>query len=187
MPISLALQTPFGTLIKYTTGPRDFAIIFFYFLISIVIHAVVQEYFLDVSLILFFKSKIFIFNKLNSISSSPAVQKINRKLHLSKTKHSKFNESGQLLTFILISLVWAGEIIRREGFLLHLSKIWANYPQNHADMEYLIKFYYIIQIAYWAHQFPELYFQKVKSEEMAPRIAYASLYLVFFAAAYALK
>ena len=33
----------------YTNGLRDLAAVFFYFLICIVIHAVIQEYILDVS------------------------------------------------------------------------------------------------------------------------------------------
>lgn len=32
----------------YSSGPKDLCVIFFYFLISIVIHAVVQEYIIDV-------------------------------------------------------------------------------------------------------------------------------------------
>lgn len=41
------------------------------------------------------------------------LQKITKKLHLSKAKHSKFNESGQLLVFYLISIVWGIDIILR--------------------------------------------------------------------------
>ena len=37
--------------VLYSYGPKDLALIFFYFLISIVMHAVVQEYLLDVSFI----------------------------------------------------------------------------------------------------------------------------------------
>ncbi|KAH9405198.1 Translocating chain-associated membrane protein [Tyrophagus putrescentiae] len=154
------LVTPLGTVISYTTGVKDLAIVFFYFLISIVIHAVVQEYVLD---------------------------KITRKLHLSKTKHSKFNESGQLLTFILVSLVWAAEVIRREGYLFSITRIWSEYPARHMEMSYLLKFYFVIQIAYWLHQYPEVYFQKIKREEAGPRFIYASLYLIFFTAAYVLN
>ena len=40
-------------------------------------------------------------------------QKLNRKMHLSKVKHSKFNESGQLLCFYLASVVWGADIIIR--------------------------------------------------------------------------
>jgi translocating chain-associated membrane protein 1 len=43
-------------------------------------------------------------------------QKISRKLHLSKVKHSKFNESGQLLIFYLMSVLWAGDVIVRYVF-----------------------------------------------------------------------
>lgn len=38
-------------------------------------------------------------------------QKINRRLHLSKTKHSKFNESGQLAAFYLFSFIWGCSIL----------------------------------------------------------------------------
>ncbi|KAH9511217.1 Translocating chain-associated membrane protein [Dermatophagoides farinae] len=144
----------------YSSGPKDLCVIFFYFLISIVIHAVVQEYIID---------------------------KINRKLHLSKTKHSKFNESGQLLVFFLLSIVWAGEILRREGFLLPLQRLWQDYPERHVEMPYINKYYFIVQIAYWLHAFPELYFQKVKRDELVHRASYSLLYLFLFIAAYYLN
>jgi len=54
-------------------------------------------------------SKIMI-SKITVIFNS---QKISRKLHLSKVKHSKFNESGQLLIFYLMSVLWAGDVIFR--------------------------------------------------------------------------
>lgn len=36
-------------IVMYTYGVKDLALLFFYFLICIVMHAVIQEYFLDVS------------------------------------------------------------------------------------------------------------------------------------------
>ena len=35
------------------------------------------------------------------------LQKVNRRLHLSKSKNTKFNESGQLCVFHLVSSVWS--------------------------------------------------------------------------------
>lgn len=112
-------------------------------------------------------------------------QKLNRKLHLSRTKTSKFNESGQLLTFYLISAAWGIEIFRRENFLHTFQSTWKEYP--HAELTYLTKFFFIIQISYWIHNFPELYFQKIKKEEWRRRITYSLIYLVAFSAAYLLK
>ena len=96
-------------------------------------------------------------------------------------KHTKFNESGQLLSFYLVSLVWAGDIVVREN-LLSIRSLWEGYP--HTGMTFMFKFFYIVQIAYWLHVFPELYFQKIKREDMAPRVKYASLYLAFIVGAY---
>merc|ERR1712025_1296765 len=132
----------------YTAGIKDVSAVFFYLLISIVMHAIIQEYLLD---------------------------KVNKKLHLSKIKHAKFSESGQLLAFYIVSLFWGGDIILREN-LLNVSALWDGYPHNNMT--------FIIQISYWLHIFPELYFQKTKKEDMAPKIQYATLYLIFITASY---
>ncbi|KAJ8321932.1 hypothetical protein KUTeg_000403 [Tegillarca granosa] len=71
-----------------------------------------------------------------------------------------------------------------ESFL-NINQLWEGYP--HANMSFILKFFFIIQIAYWIHCFPELYFQKVKKEEMSARIHYAVLYLVFIAVAFSLN
>ena len=101
----------------YTAGLRDIPAVFFYLLISVVMHAIIQEYLLD---------------------------KVNKKLHLSKVKYNKFNESGQLLAFYLVSLFWGGDLLLREN-LLSVSSLWEGYPHN--NMTFLFKFYFIIQIS----------------------------------------
>jgi translocating chain-associated membrane protein 1 len=140
--------------VQYTAGVKDLPAIFFYLLIAIVMHQIIQEYLLD---------------------------RMNRKLHLSKIKHAKFNESGQLLSFYIVSLMWAGDIVMREN-LFSIRQFWEGYP--HSQLTFMFKFFYIVQIAYWLHIYPELYFQKVKREDMPAKIQYATLYLLFIGAAY---
>merc|ERR1711902_370859 len=79
---------------------------------------------------------------------------------------------------------WGGDLILREN-LLNVSSIWEGYPHN--SMTFLFKFFFIIQISYWLHIFPELYFQKVKREEMPAKIQYAILYLTFIVASYVFR
>ncbi|KAK8379175.1 hypothetical protein O3P69_019191 [Scylla paramamosain] len=153
------LTTP-DTPMTYTYGSKDTAAIFFYCLISIVMHAIIQEYILD---------------------------KVNRKLHLSKTKHSKFNESGQLLIFTAVSAAWGLNILVKDNIIHDISSLWGGYPEGHAQMSFMLKFFFLIQMSYWLHCYPELYFQKTKREEMPGKIQHASLYLIFCAAAYVLK
>jgi len=141
----------------YTAGLKDIPAVFFYLLISVVMHAIIQEYLLD---------------------------KVNKKLHLSKVKYGKFNESGQLLAFYIVSLVWGGDLLLREN-ILNVASLWEGYPHN--NMTFLFKFFFIIQISYWLHIFPELYFQKVKREEMPAKIQYAILYLTFIVASYGFR
>ena len=125
-------------MVYYTAGLKDLPATFFYLLIAIVMHQIIQEYALD---------------------------KVNRKLHLSKIKHSKFNESGQLLSFYVASIIWAGDILLREN-LFNIRLLWEGYP--HVYMTFIFKFFYIVQIAYWLHVYPELYFQKVHNKTNSP-------------------
>ncbi|XP_068197868.1 translocating chain-associated membrane protein 2 isoform X3 [Antennarius striatus] len=93
--------TPEGEATFYQYGWKDGATIVFYFFIAIILHAVVQEYLLD---------------------------KINRRLHLSKSKNTKFNESGQLCVFHLVSSVWSCYVLLTvpgEVFLPHSAGLLA--------------------------------------------------------------
>uniref|UniRef100_A0A8C7QP60 Translocating chain-associated membrane protein n=1 Tax=Oncorhynchus mykiss TaxID=8022 RepID=A0A8C7QP60_ONCMY len=143
-------------------GLKDLATIFFYMLVAIIIHAIIQEYVLD---------------------------KINRKMHFSKTKHSKFNESGQLSAFYLFSFGWGTSILMSwgvpENFLSNPVSLWDGYP--HTLMPFQMKFYFISQMGYWLHALPEIYFQKTKKEDIPRQLVYISLYLVHIVGAYILN
>jgi translocating chain-associated membrane protein 1 len=80
-------------------------------------------------------------------------------------------------------LVWFA--IFREHLLTNLSSLWAGYP--HSSMVFTLKFFYIIQISYWLHCYPEIYFQKVKKEDILSKLLYPTLHLVFIVSAYMLK
>uniref|UniRef100_A0A8C6LWY0 Translocation associated membrane protein 2 n=1 Tax=Nothobranchius furzeri TaxID=105023 RepID=A0A8C6LWY0_NOTFU len=147
-----------GEVTTYQYGWKDCATILFYFFITLILHAVVQEYLLD---------------------------KVNRRLHLSKSKNTKFNESGQLCVFHLVSSVWSFYILITEGYLLHPSSLWENYPHTH--LRFQVKLFYLTQLAYWLHALPELYFQKVRKEEIPRQLQYISLYLLHISAAYLLN
>ncbi|CAL8392181.1 unnamed protein product [Arctogadus glacialis] len=155
---NISTLSPDGEVTFYHYGWRDCATILFYFFIAIILHAVVQEYVLD---------------------------KVNRRLHLSKSKNTKFNESGQLCVFHLVSSVWTLYILVTEGYLLHPSSLWENYP--HVHLRFQVKFFYLAQLAYWLHALPELYFQKVRKEEIPRQLQYICLYLLHVLAAYMLN
>lgn len=70
---------------------------------------------------------------------------------------------------------------------IDLKQVWTDYPEGHAHLAYITKFFWIIQLSYWLHVFPEIYFQKVKREDLSNRITYGALYLFFSAAAYFLQ
>ncbi|XP_030751449.1 translocating chain-associated membrane protein 1-like 1 [Sitophilus oryzae] len=124
-----------GDIPLYLPGFKDTAAVFFYSLICIIVHAILQEYVLD---------------------------KISKKLHLSKSKLAIFSTSGQLSAFYLLSAGWGLDIALREHLIPDFGRIWSEYP---TPMFFLFKMYIIVQLAYSLHELPELYFQKVKKEE----------------------
>ncbi|VVC87519.1 translocating chain-associated membrane protein 1 [Leptidea sinapis] len=151
-------DTPKGEPFFYEAGWKDGCAVFFYSLVCIVIHAIIQEYFLD---------------------------KISKKFHLSKSRLSALNDSGQLIVFQLMTFAWGGDAIFREGFLFNIPQLWDGYP-NH-PMSFLLKLWWIVQAAYWVHTIPELYFQRIKKDEWAARIRQATVAFTFVVLAYFFK
>ncbi|XP_011606218.1 translocating chain-associated membrane protein 1 isoform X2 [Takifugu rubripes] len=157
--VTISANGPDETAVNYFHhGIKDLATVFFYMLVAIIMHAIIQEYVLD---------------------------KINKKKHFSKTKHSKFNESGQLSAFYLFSFGWGASILLSENFLSNPVNLWEGYP--HTLMPFQMKFYFICQLGYWLHALPELYFQKTKKEDIPRQLVYIFLYLVHIAGAYILN
>jgi translocating chain-associated membrane protein 1 len=154
---SVQLPKDFEPQTYYRAGIWDWPAIFFYTIVWITAHCIIQEYFLD---------------------------KIQRKLHMSKTRMSKFNESGQLAFFGLYSFIHSGTILYELGIHKDITGVWNGYPDIHRYMNMSTKFYFILHIAYWLHQFPEFYFQKVRKEDIPHRAFYSTIFLVLTTAAY---
>ncbi|CAH8454564.1 unnamed protein product [Dicrocoelium dendriticum] len=139
----------------YSPGRSDFCIIFFYTLMCIVAHAVVQEYVFD---------------------------RFSKKLNLTKIRLGKFNESAHLAYFYAISVFWGVYNVVTEALVPSLSSLWEGYP--HHLMPFWTKLFLIIQICFWLHDFPELYFQRVKKELIPSRILHAAIFLCGVGLAY---
>jgi len=144
--------------VLYSSGPKDLCLIFFYTVVAVIYHAIIQEYILD---------------------------KLMRKIRLSKTRSNKFNESGQLFAFYITSIICAGYIFHDGKYFHTLSYFWTGYP--HTALTFLTKIFFIMQISYWLHSYPELYFQKVKKEDRAAKIHFATLNLFICTAIYYLN
>ncbi|NXU51323.1 TR1L1 protein, partial [Turnix velox] len=105
---------------------------------------------------------------LHAVIQASILDKIKRHLYLSKTQHSKFNESGQLAFFYLFSLIWGASVLNRLS-------------------NFQVKFYYICQIAYWLHALVEIYFQNTRKGDIPRQLCYICLYLVHISGAYILN
>jgi len=143
--------------IYHKIGMRDASTLIFYTTLIIVWHAALQEYVFD---------------------------KCVRRLHLSKTRTSKFSEMGQLFVWFVLNAAWGSSLCYNFGFFQKPSKLWDEWPHDLITWE--AKLYYIFQISFWVHQYPELYLQRVKTEEIANRVTYSTVYLILTILPYSL-
>ncbi|KAG5453568.1 Translocating chain-associated membrane protein 1 [Clonorchis sinensis] len=139
----------------YSPGRYDMCLVFFYSLICIVTHAVLQEYVFD---------------------------RFEKKLNLTKIRLGKFNESAHLTCFYTLSVIWGIYNVVNENLIPSLSSLWEGYP--HSLLPFWTKMFLLIQICYWIHDFPELYFQRVKKELIPARILHATMFIIGIGFAY---
>lgn len=157
LPAAQDSEEPAAARFLYYYGVKDLATVFFYMLVAIILHATFQDYVLD---------------------------RFNRRMQFPKPKQSRFNESGQFSAFYLVSCIWGTFILISENCLSEPSLLWKAQPQN--MMTFQMKFFYISQLAYWFHAFPELYFQRTKKQELPRQLVYIGLHLFHIAGAYLL-
>ncbi len=62
-------------------------------------------------------------------------------------------------------------MLLREQYLENISKLWVDFPDH--PMSFLHKLFFIIQLSYFLHMLPELYFQKVKKDEQPEKMKHA--------------
>ena len=58
------------------------------------------------------------------------VQRTVKRLHLSKVKTSKYYDSGCLVVFYLVSVVWGVDIILSSGYATNPTLLWHKYPHT---------------------------------------------------------
>lgn len=141
----------------YRYGARDLATVFFYTLVAVIVHAALQEYVLD---------------------------RVTRRLQLAKAKQSRFNEAGQFSAFYLVSCAWGACVLVAEGCLEEPARVWRAAAPG--TMTFRVKFFYVVQLAYWFHAVPELYFQRTRKQDLPHRLIYIGLHLFHIAGAYLL-
>jgi translocating chain-associated membrane protein 1 len=141
----------------YYHGTEDVYNVVFYCLVWIIIHALLQEYIWERTV---------------------------KRLHLSKVKTSKYYDSGCLVVFYLVSVVWGLDIIISSGYATNPPLLWTNYP--HSLMSLSLKFFMLTQMGFWLHCYPELVFMKAKKDEIYSKVVLYTSSLLIIAGAYSM-
>eukprot|EP00118_Oscarella_pearsei_P025155 m.307626 g.307626 ORF g.307626 m.307626 type:complete len:374 (+) comp42547_c0_seq1:64-1185(+) len=134
-------------IVKYYAGTKDCLTVIFYIMIWIIVHAVCHEYIWE---------------------------KYSRRLHLSKTKTSEFYDSGNFVLYYLASTVGGVVILYQRGYAFPPSRLWREYPD--LPISFAEKMYFIIVMAFWCHNIPELYLMKTKKEETKDKITLSAIH-----------
>ncbi|KAL3312320.1 Translocating chain-associated membrane protein 2 [Cichlidogyrus casuarinus] len=151
-------DTPINGRMLYHNGLYDLCACIFYIIVVIVLHAIIQEYLLD---------------------------KLSKRMGMMKGRLSKFNHVSQTAIFLAFSIYYICSIIYQDGMFKSISDLWEGYP--HTPVSLWTKFFFVFQISYWAHNIPELYFQKVKKEDIVTRITPSIFFLIGISAAYSMN
>ena len=106
----------------YYHGHEDMYNVAFYCLVWIIIHALLQEYIWEV----WWSTTTQYYCNLDNCSTQRTV----KRLHLSKVKTSKYYDSGCLVVFYLVSVVWGLDIIFTSGYAVNPSLLWVDYPHT---------------------------------------------------------
>ncbi|KAI1710874.1 translocating chain-associated membrane protein 1-like 1 [Ditylenchus destructor] len=118
------------------------------------------------------------------------IDKMSRRLHLSKTRQTKSNESGQLRRIFtsppspLTAYIADGKAIKQKLTFVSSSYFLIIYRLPKVKFQKLTSTRVSLLISYWIHQFPEFYFQKLKRDEIRSRTVYSILFFGFTALAY---
>ncbi|KAJ2615244.1 Sphingosine N-acyltransferase lag1 [Coemansia sp. RSA 1365] len=67
----------------------------------------------------------------------------------SARKIRRFGESGWFLSYILISWSIGFRMWRQSPYYMNTRSLYTNYPEDHAHMPYDLKWYYLVQTAFW--------------------------------------
>lgn len=106
---------------------------------------------------------------------------------MSRVRLARFCESSHLAPISAISFAAAVYNLYELGLHKDFSLLWQGYPDTHRYLTLYSKLFFIGQVSFWIHQFPEFYLQKLKKEEMKDRTVYSVLFLVFISLAYFTK
>jgi translocating chain-associated membrane protein 1 len=63
-----------------------------------------------------------------------------------------------------------------------VSSLWEGFP--HAELTFVLKFFMLAQLSYWLHWLPEIYFLRMKRDEIPNKVITAALYVSFVTFAY---
>jgi translocating chain-associated membrane protein 1 len=73
----------------------------------------------------------------------------------------------------------------REDYFSHIALLWDGFP--HLEMSFVLKFFMLIQLSYWLHWLPEMYFIRMKREEIPQKLAITAAYTTVITVAYLAK
>jgi hypothetical protein len=103
--------------------------------------------------------------------------------HLRRDKLVVSSKDKTEIGYIFYNMIYLCS--RREHLLSHIALLWEGFP--HLEMTYVLKFFMLIQLSYWLHWVPEVYFLRMKRDEIPQKLTTSAIYASVVALAYLSK
>ncbi|KAJ2798397.1 Sphingosine N-acyltransferase lag1 [Coemansia guatemalensis] len=84
----------------------------------------------------------------------------------SARKIRRFGESGWFLSYIIFSLSIGFRTWQQSPYYMNTRSLYSNYPEEHALMPYDLKWYYLVQTAFWISNVYTIFVEERRKDHM---------------------
>ncbi|KAJ1733339.1 Sphingosine N-acyltransferase lag1 [Coemansia biformis] len=84
----------------------------------------------------------------------------------SRRNQRRFCEMGWFLGYILTSMTIGVRLWRASPYYMNTSNLYANYPEDHMLMPYGLKYYYLVQTAFWTSNIYTIFVEERRKDHL---------------------
>ncbi|KAJ2778396.1 Sphingosine N-acyltransferase lag1 [Coemansia javaensis] len=84
----------------------------------------------------------------------------------SDRKQRRFGEMGWFVTYILASLTVGIRVWQASPYYMNTRNLYANYPEDHVLMPYGLKWYYLVQTAFWISNLYTIFVEERRKDHL---------------------
>ncbi|KAJ2716704.1 Sphingosine N-acyltransferase lag1 [Coemansia spiralis] len=84
----------------------------------------------------------------------------------SRRSERRFSETGWFLSYILTSMTIGIRLWMASPYYMNMRNLYANYPEDHMLMPYDLKWYYLVQMAFWTSNIYTIFVEERRKDHL---------------------